>query len=239
MRLFTQAVCRAHAHDLEDCEPDGGSCPCHRPAGSKPCPVPNVLTEADHKAAGMCSLMLLASPVWDTFQHHTATNGGVPLRCGWHFAVRGLQEGKIRPAVYGGPIAVLSIHRLCWFYDTRFGRLRVEHLTTRYLDNSWYILADLGRVPRVCQGFWQPLGSESCWPRGFQRTADSEDEVWAAGARGTAAFSPLRCWEPRFPASNFGELPAPSSNSQSARLPLQGLQIGAGFAEVCPERILP
>lgn len=45
------AICQAHGQDLEDCEPDGGSCPCHRPEGAKACEVPNVLTEKNHKNA--------------------------------------------------------------------------------------------------------------------------------------------------------------------------------------------
>lgn len=44
-----EAICQAHGQDLEDCEPDGGSCPCHRPEGAKACEVPNVLTEKNHK----------------------------------------------------------------------------------------------------------------------------------------------------------------------------------------------
>lgn len=44
-----KAVCKAHAHDLQLCEPDGGSCPCHRPPGSKPCQGPKVVTQAEEK----------------------------------------------------------------------------------------------------------------------------------------------------------------------------------------------
>ncbi|CAK9021430.1 unnamed protein product [Durusdinium trenchii] len=36
---FLHAECKAHAEDFEDCEPDGGSCACHRPPDAKPCPV--------------------------------------------------------------------------------------------------------------------------------------------------------------------------------------------------------
>ena len=162
MRLSTEAVCRAHAHDLEDCEPDGGSCPCHRPQGSKPCQVP-VLTESNRNAAGIC---------WVESR----------IGIGWTDMVTCIMLYQVVSLTYD--YTVLSIHKavLVLCYQT-WGAGRAEHLAT------------LGKARRpTWQGrFLTPTWLWKLIARGFQRTADSEDEVWAARTRGTAAFSSLRC----------------------------------------------
>ena len=138
-----------------------------------PCQVPNVLTESNRKnAAGIC---WVESPIGDKQRHDMAKNRD------WTDMVTCIMY-QVVSLTYD--YTVLSIHKavLLLCYQT-WGAGRAEHLAT------------LGKARRpTWQGrFLTPTWLWKLMARGFQRTADSEDEVWAAGTRGTAAFSSLRC----------------------------------------------